>query len=99
MVAVVIVIDVEPAPTAAATGATAPPAAAPAAPSNVWQGGTKKNYDWSTYLGTLDYQKSQFGSEDICSWKERKRVKEKYAQKEKNILIQLSPHKQANKAQ
>ena len=45
MVAVVIVIDVEPAPTAAATGATAPPAAAPAAPSNVSQGGTKTMID------------------------------------------------------
>ena len=45
MVAVVIVIDVEPAPTAAATGATAPPAAAPAAPSNVSQGGTKTILD------------------------------------------------------
>ena len=45
MVAVVIVIDVEPAPTAAATGATAPPAAAPAAPSNVAQGGTKTMID------------------------------------------------------
>ena len=45
VVAVVIVIDVEPAPTAAATGATAPPAAAPAAPSNVSQGGTKTILD------------------------------------------------------
>ena len=41
----VIVIDVEPAPTAAATGATAPPAAAPAAPSNVSQGGTTTMID------------------------------------------------------
>ena len=45
----VIVIDVEPAPTAAATGATAPPAAAPAAPSSVSQGGTKTKAD-SKYL-------------------------------------------------
>ena len=66
MVAVVIVIDVEPAPTAAATGATAPPAAAPAAPSNVSQGGTRTMID-PHILGTLDYQKSQFGSEDIFS--------------------------------
>ena len=71
MVAVVIVIDVEPAPTAAATGATAPPAAAPAAPSNVSQGGTKTMI-YSTYLGTLDYQKSQFGSEDIFHEKKGK---------------------------
>ena len=61
----VIVIDVEPAPTAAATGATAPPAAAPAAPSSVSQGGTKTEAD-SKYLGTLGInQKAQFGSEDI----------------------------------